>query len=577
MNIQLILSQKMRQAFSIIGLSPDIDPIICISSKNQDSDYQSNGIIKIAKSLKKDPYKLSIQVKKNINLTSICSKITLSKTGFINFYLDKRWLSKKLELALSTNKLGIKRQKKQVIIVDYSSPNIAKSMHVGHLRSTIIGDSMVKHLEFLGHKVIRTNHIGDWGTQFGMLIAYYEEQLTLIKEKKICLNNLENFYHQAKKKYEQDNTFSKKSRKYVVKLQQGDEYIRTLWKKLVNITIQKNQELYIKLNVSLKTKHIVAESFYNEMLPEIVKDLKQKKIAVSIEGTTIVFLKEFRNRDGAPMGVVIQKKDGGFLYSTVDIACLRYRYQTLHADRILYYTDSRQNQHLKQIWIIGKKAGYIPDNFLLEHHMFGMVLSANKRPFQTRKGNTISLLQLIEKSISKATKVVKEKNPNLSTIKTEKLATAIGIGAIKYADLSQVRTNNYVFNWEKMLNFDGNTSLYIQYAYVRIMSIFKKIKISKIKLIKNIFLEHISEKLLAIKLLQFEEIIVKIAKNGTPHLMCKYLYEISVLFSQFYEKCSILSSDNQKLLHSRLNLLILVSKTLKQGLNMLGIETINHM
>jgi len=567
----------MRQAFSIIGLSPDIDPIICISSKNQDSDYQSNGIIKIAKSLKKDPYELSIQVKKNINLTSICSKITLSKTGFINFYLDKRWLSKKLELALSTNKLGIKRQKKQVIIVDYSSPNIAKSMHVGHLRSTIIGDSMVKHLEFLGHKVIRTNHIGDWGTQFGMLIAYYEEQLTLIKEKKICLNNLENFYHQSKRKYEQDNTFSKKSRKYVVKLQQGDEYIRTLWKKLVNITIQKNQELYIKLNVSLKTKHIVAESFYNEMLPEIVKDLKQKKIAVTIEGTTIVFLKEFRNRDGAPMGVVIQKKDGGFLYSTVDIACLRYRYQTLHADRILYYTDSRQNQHLKQIWIIGKKAGYIPDNFLLEHHMFGMVLSTNKRPFQTRKGNTISLLQLIEKSISKATKVVKEKNPNLSTIKTEKLATAIGIGAIKYADLSQVRTNNYVFNWEKMLNFDGNTSLYIQYAYVRIMSIFKKIKISKIKLIKNIFLEHISEKLLAIKLLQFEEIIVKIAKNGTPHLMCKYLYEISVLFSQFYEKCPILSSDNQKLLHSRLNLLILVSKTLKQGLKMLGIETINHM
>lgn len=577
MNIQSIISQEIKNALSIIGISSSLDPLVCPSPKNQPSDYQANGIIKIAKSLKKTPYKLSIQVKKHINLKNICTKIISSKIGFINFYLDKKWLSKNLEIVLSSHRLGVNKQKKQTIIVDYSSPNIAKSMHVGHLRSTIIGDAMVKHLEFLGHNVIRTNHIGDWGTQFGMLIAYFEEQLPFIKEKIFNLNDLEHYYHQAKKKYQKDNLFSEKSRQYVVKLQQGDKYTRALWKKLVHVTIKKNQELYRKLNVSLEPKHIIGESFYNNMLPKIVEDLKQKKIAVTIEGTTIIFLEEFKNRNGSPMGVIIQKKDGGFLYSTIDIACLKYRYQTLHANRILYYTDSRQNQHLQQIWIIGKKAGYIPNDFLLEHHMFGMVLTANKRPFQTRDGNTISLLKLIKESINKATKIIKEKNPNLSTIQIKKLATVIGIGAIKYADLSQMRTNNYIFNWDKMLKFEGNTSLYIQYAYVRIMSIFKKSNISKIKLIKKIFLEDVSEKILAIKILQFEEILIKVAKNGTPHLMCQYLYDISVLFSHFYEKCPILSARNTKLLHSRLNILTLVSKILKKGLNILGIDIINNM
>lgn len=577
MNISLIISQEIKKAVTNMGLSSKFDPLVSLSPNTQKSDYQSNGIIKLAKSIGRDPYTLAKQIKLHINLKEICTKIELSKIGFINFYLNKIWLSKNLEKALKSSRLGINKQKKQVIVVDYSSPNIAKEMHVGHLRSTIIGDAVVKHLEFLGHKVIRANHIGDWGTQFGMLIAYFKEKTTLNKEEIINIKDLEHLYRQSKKKFEKDKEFAKISRKYVVKLQQGDQDALSIWKKLVRITIKKNQEIYKKLNVSLQPKHVIGESFYNNRLENIVKDLKQKKIATNVKGSIVVFLKEFKNKNGMPMGVIIQKKDGGFLYTTIDIATLKYRYQELHANRILYYIDSRQHQHLKQVWIIGKKAGYIPNDFVLEHHMFGMVFSTDKKPFQTRTGNTISLLTLLEESIKRATQIIQKKNPSISVIKIKQIANIIGIGALKFADLSQNRTTNYIFDWNKMLKFEGNTAPYIQYAYVRIMSIFKKINLSQITLTNIILIEDNFEKKIAIKILQFEEIIIRIAQHGTPHLMCKYLYDISVLFSQFYEKYSILFSGQKKLLDSRLKILILIAKILKKGLALLGIKTINHM
>jgi arginyl-tRNA synthetase len=452
-------------------------------------------------------------------------------------------------------------------------------MHVGHLRSTIIGDVTVRILEFLGQKVIRANHIGDWGTQFGILIAYLEDKKLLKKLKKnlLSLQDLDNIYCQSKKQYNSNELFSKKSREFVVKLQNGDQYCCAIWKKLVSITMLENYKIYKKLNVTLEEKHTMGESFYNPMLPKIVEDLKKQKIAIEKNGAVIVFLDEFKNRMGDSMGVIIRKKDKGFLYSTTDIACLKYRYQNLHADRIIYYTDSRQYQHLLQSWTIAEKANYISKNLLLEHHMFGMMLSKNRRPFKTRDGNTIKLSNLLNESINRATNLIQKKQPNLCKKKLIKLGEIIGISAVKYSDLSKNRNTNYIFDWDKMLSFEGNTAPYIQYAYTRIISILKKSNIPLHKIKMKIILNEESEINLAIKILEFEEIILLIAKNGTPHIMCKYLYQLSTYFSHFYENCSILFSEKIKIRKSRIKLSFLTAKTIKKGLNLLGIKTIKKM
>lgn len=321
-------------------------------------------------------------------------------------------------------------------MVDYSAPNVAKEMHVGHLRSTIIGDAAVRTLEFLGHKVIRANHVGDWGTQFGMLIAWLEKQQQE-NAGEMELADLEGFYRDAKKHYDEDEEFAERARNYVVKLQSGDEYFREMWRKLVDITMTQNQITYDRLNVTLTRDDVMGESLYNPMLPGIVADLKAKGLAVESEGATVVFLDEFKNKEGEPMGVIIQKKDGGYLYTTTDIACAKYRYETLHADRVLYYIDSRQHQHLMQAWAIVRKAGYVPESVPLEHHMFGMMLGKDGKPFKTRAGGTVKLADLLDEATERARRLVAEKNPDMPADELEKLANAVGIGAVKYADLSK--------------------------------------------------------------------------------------------------------------------------------------------
>lgn len=294
-------------------------------------------------------------------------------------------------------------------MVDYSAPNVAKEMHVGHLRSTIIGDAAVRTTEFLGHNVIRANHVGDWGTQFGMLIAWLEKQQQE-NAGEMELADLEGFYRDAKKHYDEDEEFAERARNYVVKLQSGDEYFREMWRKLVDITMTQNQITYDRLNVTLTRDDVMGESLYNPMLPGIVADLKAKGLAVESEGATVVFLDEFKNKEGEPMGVIIQKKDGGYLYTTTDIACAKYRYETLHADRVLYYIDSRQHQHLMQAWAIVRKAGYVPESVPLEHHMFGMMLGKDGKPFKTRAGGTVKLADLLDEALERARRLVAEKN-----------------------------------------------------------------------------------------------------------------------------------------------------------------------
>ncbi|KLV50027.1 MULTISPECIES: arginine--tRNA ligase [Citrobacter freundii complex] len=577
MNIQALLSEKVSQAMIAAGAPADCEPQVRQSAKVQFGDYQANGMMAVAKKLGMAPRQLAEQVLTHLDLNGIASKVEIAGPGFINIFLDPAFLAQHVQQALTSDRLGVTQPAKQTVVVDYSAPNVAKEMHVGHLRSTIIGDAAVRTLEFLGHNVIRANHVGDWGTQFGMLIAWLEKQQQE-NAGEMALADLEGFYRDAKKHYDEDEAFAERARSYVVKLQGGDEYFREMWRKLVDITMSQNQLTYDRLNVTLTRDDVMGESLYNPMLPGIVADLKAKGLAVESEGATVVFLDEYKNKEGEPMGVIIQKKDGGYLYTTTDIACAKYRYETLHADRVLYYIDSRQHQHLMQAWTIVRKAGYVPDSVPLEHHMFGMMLGKDGKPFKTRAGGTVKLVDLLDEALERARRLVAEKNPDMPADELEKLANAVGIGAVKYADLSKNRTTDYIFDWDNMLAFEGNTAPYMQYAYTRVLSVFRKADIDESALASaQVIINEDREAQLAARLLQFEETLTVVAREGTPHVMCAYLYDVAGLFSGFYEHCPILSAENEEIRNSRLKLAQLTAKTLKLGLDTLGIETVERM
>ncbi|ELS1522059.1 arginine--tRNA ligase [Salmonella enterica] len=577
MNIQALLSEKVSQAMIAAGAPADCEPQVRQSAKVQFGDYQANGMMAVAKKLGMAPRQLAEQVLTHLDLSGIASKVEIAGPGFINIFLEPAFLAEQVQQALASDRLGVSQPTRQTIVVDYSAPNVAKEMHVGHLRSTIIGDAAVRTLEFLGHHVIRANHVGDWGTQFGMLIAWLEKQQQE-NAGDMALADLEGFYRDAKKHYDEDEAFAERARNYVVKLQSGDTYFREMWRKLVDITMTQNQITYDRLNVTLTRDDVMGESLYNPMLPGIVADLKAKGLAVESEGATVVFLDEFKNKEGDPMGVIIQKKDGGYLYTTTDIACTKYRYETLHADRVLYYIDSRQHQHLMQAWTIVRKAGYVPDSVPLEHHMFGMMLGKDGKPFKTRAGGTVKLADLLDEALERARRLVAEKNPDMPADELEKLANAVGIGAVKYADLSKNRTTDYIFDWDNMLAFEGNTAPYMQYAYTRVLSVFRKADIDEQALASApVIISEDREAQLAARLLQFEETLTVVAREGTPHVMCAYLYDVAGLFSGFYEHCPILSAENDAVRNSRLKLAQLTAKTLKLGLDTLGIETVERM
>lgn len=577
MNIQALLSEKVSQALIAAGAPADCEPQVRQSAKVQFGDYQANGVMAVAKKLGMAPRQLAEQVLSHLDLNGIANKVEIAGPGFINIFLDPAFLADNVNRALQSERLGVTKPQAQTIVVDYSAPNVAKEMHVGHLRSTIIGDASVRTQEFLGHKVIRANHVGDWGTQFGMLIAYLEKQQQE-NAGEMALADLEGFYREAKKHYDEDEAFAERARSYVVKLQGGDQYFLQMWRKLVDITMSQNQITYDRLNVTLTRDDVMGESLYNPMLPGIVADLKAKGLAVESEGATVVFLDEYKNKEGEPMGVIIQKKDGGYLYTTTDIACAKYRYETLHADRVLYYIDSRQHQHLMQAWTIVRKAGYVPDSVPLEHHMFGMMLGKDGKPFKTRAGGTVKLADLLDEALERARRLVAEKNPDMSADELENLAKVVGIGAVKYADLSKNRTTDYVFDWDNMLAFEGNTAPYMQYAYTRVLSVFRKAGIDENAMNDApVVIAEDREAQLAARLLQFEETLSVVAREGTPHVMCAYLYDLAGLFSGFYEHCPILSAESEETRNSRLKLALLTAKTLKLGLDTLGIETVERM
>ena len=577
MNIQSILSEKIKQAMIAAGADAQCEALVRQSGKVQFGDYQANGIMPAAKKLGLNPREFAQSVLDKAELQDIAEKTEIAGPGFINIFLKDAWLADNINRAVQDPKLGVHNPEKQTVVVDYSSPNVAKEMHVGHLRSTIIGDAVVRTLEFLGNNVIRANHVGDWGTQFGMLIAYLEK-MENEHASEMELSDLEAFYRAAKKHYDEDPVFAEKARNYVVKLQSGDEYCRTMWQKLVKITMQQNQHNYDRLNVTLTDKDVMGESLYNPMLPGIVEDLKKQGLAVEDDGALVVYLDEFKNKDGDPMGVIVQKKDGGFLYTTTDIAAAKYRYETLKANRALVFSDTRQSQHMQQAWLITRKAGYVPDSFQLEHKNFGMMLGKDGKPFKTRSGDTVKLADLLDEAIERAGVLISQKSTALSEQEKADVIEAVGIGSVKYADLSKNRTTDYVFDWDNMLSFEGNTAPYMQYAYTRIRSIFNRSQIALSEVEQaQLSITDEKERALAIKLLQFEEAVQVVGKEGTPHILCAYLYELAGVFSSFYEHCPILNNDDHQVKLSRLKLALLTERTLKQGLDLLGIKTVEKM
>jgi arginyl-tRNA synthetase len=528
---------------------------------------------------------------KNLYLSDICEPPEIAGPGFINLRLNAEFVAGELlEINKDVVGLGIeKTPEPKTIVVDFSSPNIAKQMHVGHLRSTIIGDCICRMLETLGHKVIRQNHIGDWGTQFGMLCAHFDKIVLEAAPKGEIINqdetlaDIEGFYREAQHLYQTDEEFVKKARTAIVGLHTGHNIWIAYWKGIVKTTSKHFREIYNRLNVTLREEHTRGESFYKDLLQNIVDELKKKNLAVESDGAVCVFPEGFKNKEGEPLPFIIQKSDGAYLYATTDLAALRYRVDKLKANAIVYVTDSRQKLHFEMLFAVAKMAGWTRDDIELSHVMFGSVLGEDGAPLKTRSGENVKLKELLDEAVERAMLVVEEKNPDLPADQKDEIAKAVGIGAVKYADYSNNRTSDYVFSFDKMLAMDGNTAPYMQYAYARISSIMKKGKDRGIETQKEVSsvntlnLSEPAELDLAKYMVRYGEAIQSAVADYRPNYLTAYLYELAQKFSVFYTNCPVLVAGPDKR-PTRLLLCDLTARTIRHGLHeLLGIEVVEQM
>jgi len=579
-NIQQLLEQTVAILKQQGILPADATPRIQVDRTKDKThgDFATNLALMTAKPAGKNPRELAQLICQSLPQSAFIAKTEIAGPGFINFFVADNALTDQLEAAYNGSDLNIaKAESPQTIVVDYSAPNLAKEMHVGHLRSAIIGDSVVRTLEFLGHKVIRQNHVGDWGTQFGMLLTYMERLQQQDSEISMELHNLEKFYRAAKKCFDEDPTFTTRARELVVLLQSGDPKCKELWQQFIDISLTHCQEAYDTLGVSLTRKDVMAESSYNDELPNIINELSTQGLLVEDNGAQCVFLEQFKGKDGDPLPIIVQKTGGGFLYATTDLAAVNYRNKILNADRVLYFVDARQSLHFQQIFTLAKKAGFADQTMSLEHMAFGTVMGEDGKPFKTRSGEVAKLADLLSEAQQRAYDLVKQKNPEMNEAELKSIGDVVGISAVKYADLSKTRTSDYVFSFDSMLSFEGNTAPYLLYAYTRVSSIFAKAGVSADALEGNISLNSEQEKALGNKLMQFNDAVNNVAAKGLPHVMCSYLFELAGAFSSFYEACPILIAEDQAVKNSRLKLAALTAKTMQQGLSLLGIKTLERM
>lgn len=568
MHIRSLLTERIEAAFADLGLEGPA--LLQAASRPEFGDYQANGVMAAAKRAGQNPREVAQRVIDALDLTDIAQDLSIAGPGFINITLAPGFIAQ-------ANTTPKHTTQPQCVVVDYSGPNLAKEMHVGHLRSTIIGDCIARVLESLGHKVIRQNHVGDWGTQFGMLLTFMAEQGAASDS----LADLENFYRQAKQRFDDDKDFQERSRRAVVQLQSGDADTLVQWQQFIDISMSHCQELYDRLGIDLTHADIDGESSYNDDLKNTVDHLAEQGLLTESDGAQCVFLDEFKSKKGEPLPVIVQKSDGGFLYSTSDLACLRRRIGDFNADRVLYFVDARQALHFKQVFAVAAAGGISNSAVELVHMPFGTMLGKDNKPFKTRQGALVKLADLLDEAVKRAEQLlmdrgVQSKNPDIDDAELASLAETIGIGAVKYADLSKNRTSDYVFDWDQMLSFDGNTAPYLLYAYSRTRSIFTRGDIDPNALLDHVVSVDEPERRLAAAIAGYQDLLEQVAQEGYPHQLCAYLYDLAGRFTQFYEQCPILSSEDDTKVR-RLALTKQTGDVLSHGLHLLGIGVAERM
>ncbi len=571
------VSQAMKQVTSI-----DAPAVLKVSQNPKFGDYQANGIMGLAKKVGKNPRELAGQVIEKLDVSDMCDTPEIAGPGFINFRLTKAFLKASLAEAIKDDsRLGIDIAEIAIkTVIDYSAPNVAKQMHVGHLRSTIIGDVISRILEFFygdSDSIVRQNHIGDWGLQMGMVVWAMEHADKSPDE--MTLADLEAAYRKSNALAKEDPSYNDTFRDSTVKLQSHAEPQITLWNKAREISLNECFGIYKQLNVKLDDTNIRGESFYSDKLPDVISSLDEKGMLKASDGAECVFMDEFKNKDDETLPLIVKKSDGAFLYATTDLAAIRFRSGELKADRVIYVTDARQKLHFQMVFACVSKAGWVDDSIALEHVPFGSVMGEDGKPFKTRSGENIKLRDLLEEATKRALEVVQQKNPELPAGQKQQIADAVGIGAVKYADLSNNLASDYVFSWDKMLAMEGNTAPYMQYAYARVKSIFRKGEVDMTELVSNtdtLALVEDNEIALAKTLLRFGEIIENVARDLRPHILTGYLFDVAQAFNSFYSSCPVLKSEGQTKT-SRLLLSYQTAQVIKKGLELLGIETIEQM
>ena len=570
----LTVTELLRPAFAAVA-GGECDPTVRPSDR---ADAQVNGSLALGKKLGKPPREVAEAVMAQVNLGTVCSATEVAGPGFVNLTFANEFLAEQLRIAMADERLGVRTQTTKRFVVDYSAPNVAKEMHVGHLRSTVIGDAIVRMLEFFGHHVVRENHVGDWGTPFGMLIEHLIDLGEAEASRELSVGDLDMFYKQARTKFDTDDTFKERARKRVVALQSGDAETLRMWKLLVAESARYFDRVYELLGVLLRDSDIMGESAYNALLPEVVERLSKANMLVTSEGAEVVFVDGFVNRDNEPLPLIIRKGDGGYNYATSDLACVIDRVERLKVDSMLYVVGAPQAQHLEMVAAVARKAGWLPERVEFNHVVFGSVLGEDRKILKSRSGETVKLDALLAEAVERAEAAIEEKNPELDSAVRSAVARQVGIGAIKYADLSIDRVKDYVFDWERMLAFDGNTAPYLQYAHARICSIFRRSEFTRESSRSGtVAINHDAERALVLRLLQFDTAVVDAVERYSPHRLCTYLYELAGEFSAFYEQCPVLRAPDDATRASRLFLCDSTARVMERGLALLGIEAPEQM
>lgn len=576
-SVRELLNNIFTQAISNTLHVNNANPVIQLAARPEFGDYQANFAMGLAKELKKNPREVAALVVENLKENKMFSKLEIAGPGFINITLADEFLDQSVIELIQQEKPGAANLiNPPNIVVEYPSANAAKEMHVGHLRPAIIGDAIARIFIYLGYNVIKQNHLGDWGTQFGMLIEHLFTTATTSSSHAISDLNL--FYQQAKQRFDEEPGFADRARQRTVELQQGEERAKQLWKKIIDESENHFEIIYKLLGLLISREDTRGESFYNDQLDDVTRELEEKGLIEISAGAKVIFLEGFVDPENKPVPMIVRKSDGAALYATTDLAAMRYRIQKLKASRIIIMTDARQKQHFAMLFAAARKAGWITAETRVDHIPFGSILGEDHKPFKTRSGEVVKLISLIEEAQQRAQKLLTEKNPSLSLEQQHEIAHAIGIGALKYSDLSNDKIRDYVFNWDSMLSFEGNTAPYLQNAYVRICALFRKGGITPAQIsFSNIKITNQHEHQLVVKILGFTDVLNSVADDLSLHRLCYYLYELASLFHRFYENCPILNCEENALRNSRLALCAATAKILNIGLSLLGIRVVEYM